>query len=444
MFSGLTEKLTSTFSGLFRAKALTESNIQEAIQEVRLALLEADVQYAIVKEFIKAIKEQAVGQQLLSKEINPGQQFVKIVHDQIVKLLGGSEAEFLIKRRPTVAMLVGLQASGKTTAAAKLARYAKEKLSIFAPCLVACDLARPAAIEQLKVLADQVGAQFFSLPGATKPIEVVKAALDKAKTAGWDFIILDTAGRLAIDEALMDELKELKALANPDEVVFVLNGAIGQEGVQTAQRFAQAVGMTGTIVTMLDGSSRAGAVLSINKATNTPIYFEGVGERVADFRPFHPSSMADRILGMGDTINLVRKMQEHVQEEDAKELEQKLRKASFTYEDFLKQFKMIKKMGSFKSLLGMLPGMSQLKELDIDEKQFLRTEAIIFSMTPREQREECELTVSRRRRIAKGSGTSVDEVNRLVKSHKQMKQFFKNIPSMKQLEKMIGGKNVWR
>lgn len=444
MFSGLTEKLTNAFSGLFKAKTITESNIQEAIQEVRLALLEADVQYAIVKDFVKALKEQAIGQQLLSKEINPGQQFVKIVHDEIVKLLGSAEAQFLIKRRPTVAMLVGLQASGKTTAAAKLARYAKEKLSIFAPCLVACDLARPAAIEQLRILAEQVGAHFFSLPGAKKPIDVVRAAMERAKTAGWDFILLDTAGRLAIDQELMDELKEIKVVSKPDEVIFVLNGAIGQEGVETARRFSEAVGMTGTIVTMLDGASRAGAVLSINKATKTPIYFEGIGERVADFRPFHPASMADRILGMGDTINLVRKVQEHVQEEDAKELEQKLRKASFTYEDFLKQFKMIKKMGSFKSLLGMLPGMSQLKELDIDEKQFLRTEAIIFSMTPSERREECELTVSRRRRIAKGSGTSVDEVNRLVKSHKQMKQFFKNIPSMKQLEKMIGGKHVWR
>ncbi len=443
MFSGLSDKLQGAFTKLFGPKKLTEDNIQEAIGDVRLALLDADVQYGVVRDFIKGVKERSVGADLF-KAVSPGQQFVKIVHDEMIHLLGGEEVSFALNKKPSVVMLCGLQGSGKTTAAAKFAKFAKEKLGVKSPCLVACDLARPAAIEQLRVLSEQVGAHFYTLPQAPSAVAVAREVMRQSENAPWDLIILDTAGRLAIDESLMSELSQIREISNPSEVFFVANASMGQDAIKTASAFSEKVGVTGNILTMLDGSARAGAALSIVKVTGKPIFFEGIGEKVADFRPFHPASLADRILGMGDTINLVRQAQEHIKEEDAQELEKKLRKASFTYEDFLKQMQMVKKMGSLKSLLGMIPGMSKLKELDFDEKEFFKTEAIILSMTNQERTEGCELSVSRRRRIAKGSGTSIDDINKLVKSFKQAKQLFKNMPSPKQLEKLIGGKQIWR
>lgn len=441
MFSALTEKFHSIFVKLTSASQLKEGNIKEAIEEVRLALLEADVQWDVVKAFIKRMKEKAVGQEVNWK-LSPSQFFIKLVHDELVELLGKEEKELLLEGRPFKVLLCGLQGSGKTTHAAKLVRFLKKRYKFTNGCLVACDLARPAAVEQLRVLAEQAEADFFSLPEEKNPKKVVQAALEQAKAKEWDLLIFDTAGRLAIDDALMSELKEIKALISPHQTLLTMNAGIGQDAVKTATRFSNEIGISGSILTMLDGSSRGGAALSVVEVTKCPVYFEGHGEKIDDIRPFHPSSLADRILGMGDTINLARKAEEHFKEEESKEMEAKLRKAAFTYGDFLKQMQTMKKMGSFRSLLSMLPGMSQLKELPLDDAHFGKVEAIILSMTREEREEKDELSMGRRKRVAKGSGTTLDDVNRLVKSFKQAKQFFKNLPSNKQLEKLFGGQ-VW-
>lgn len=441
MFSTLTEKFHSIFARLHSSPQLKESNMKEAIEEVRLALLEADVQWDVVKTFIKRMKEKALGQEV-NWNLSPTQFFIKLVHDELVELLGKEEKEISFDGRPFKVILCGLQGSGKTTHAAKLAKLLKKQYKFTNACLVACDLARPAAVEQLKMLANQAEVDFFSLPEEKNPRKVVKAVLDQAKMKEWDLLIFDTAGRLAIDEQLMAELKEIKELVQPHQTLLTMNAGIGQDAVKTATHFSNEIGISGSILTMLDGSSRGGAALSVVEVTKCPVYFEGHGEKIDDIRLFHPSSIADRILGMGDTINLVRKAEEHFKEEEAKEMEAKLRKASFAYSDFLKQMQTMKKMGSLKSLLSMLPGMSQMKELPIDEAHFGKVEAIILSMTPGEREEKDELSMNRRKRLAKGSGTTLDDVNRLVKSFKQAKQFFKNLPSNKQLEKLFGGK-VW-
>ena len=442
MFGQLTEKFHSIFSTLFSQKTLTSDNISDAVNEVRLALLEADVQYSVVKTFIKKVKEKAVGEDLV-KSVEPGQLFAKIVHDELVALMGGEEEGLSFKKNPAILMLSGLQGSGKTTSAVKLARFLKKQGSHLRPCVVACDLQRPAAVEQLKTLAKEAEIDCFFIPGSTKPLDVAKSALKEAKLKSWDLIIFDTAGRLHIDEALMQELSEIKEAICPEEIIFVANAALGQDAVKSAASFHERIGITGTILTMLDGSSRGGAAISIREVTGKPLKFEGVGERIDDFQLFNPISMADRILGMGDTINLVRKAQEHIEEEDVKKIEEKMRKATFNFDDYLSHTKMLKKMGSMKSLLGMLPGMSRLKDVDIDESELFRLEALIHSMTPEERQEKCELTMSRRKRIARGSGRSLDEINRMLKSFKQTKQFFKNVPNMKQLQKMVGG-FLWR
>jgi signal recognition particle subunit SRP54 len=439
MFSTITEKFHSIFAKLTSSSQLKESNLKEVIEEVRLALLEADVQWDVVKHFIKRMKEKALGQEA-NWNLSPAQFFIKLVHDEIVELLGSVEKELVLDGRPLKVILCGLQGSGKTTHVAKLARFLKKQYKFTNACLVACDLARPAAVEQLRVLAHQAEVDFFSLSGEQKPQMVVKAALEQAKLKEWDLLIFDTAGRLAIDDHLMAELKEIKELISPHHTLLTMNAGIGQDAVKTATRFSNDIGISGSILTMLDGSSRGGAALSIVEVTKCPVYFEGYGERIDDIRLFHPNSLADRILGMGDTINLVRKAEEHFKEDEAKEMEAKLRKASFTYNDFLKQMQMIKKMGSLKSLLSMLPGMSQLKDLPVDESHFGKVEAIILSMTPGEREEKDELSMNRRKRLAKGSGLTIDDVNKLVKSFKQAKQFFKNLPSNKQLEKVFGGK----
>ncbi len=438
MFGQLTEKFQSTFSTLFSKKTLTFDNISDAVNEVRLALLEADVQYSVVKTFIKKVKEKAEGTELI-KSVEPGQLFAKIVHDELVALMGSEEAELLFKKQPAVMMLSGLQGSGKTTSAVKLARFLKKKGSHVRPCVVACDLQRPAAVEQLRMLAKEAEIDCFFVAGSNKPLDVAKNALKEARQHSWDLLIFDTAGRLHIDEELMSELAEMKECISPEEVLFVANAALGQDAVKSAASFHERIGITGTILTMLDGTSRGGAAISIREVTGRPLKFEGVGERIDDFQLFNPISMADRILGMGDTINLVRKAQEHIEEEDAKKMEEKIRKATFNFEDYLSHTKMLKKMGSMKSLLGMLPGMSKIKEIDFDESELFKLEALVHSMTPSERQEKSELTMSRRKRIARGSGRSLDDVNRMLKSFKQTKQFFKNVPSMKQLQKMFGG-----
>ncbi len=340
-------------------------------------------------------------------------------------------------------MVCGLQGSGKTTHCAKLANYLKKKGESKNPLLVACDLQRPAAVDQLKTLGEQTGVAVFLIPGEKDPVKVAKAALQKAKNEHHDVLIVDTAGRLHIDEELMLQLENVKKALQPQEILFVANATTGQDAVNIAAEFNKRIEVTGTILTMLDGNTRGGAAISIREVTGKPLKFEGVGEKLDDLQLFNPASMADRILGMGDTINLVKKAQEHIDEEEAKKLEKKIRSATFTYEDYLKQIQTVKKMGSLKSLLGMLPGMGALKAMEFDEKEFFKIEAIIQSMTAAERQEKDELVPSRRKRIASGSGTKIEDVNKLVKSFKQAKQFFKNMPNMKNLEKMMGG-SLWR
>lgn len=440
MFSALAEKFQGIFSKFIKAKTLTEDNIQEAIDEVRVALLDADVQYNVVKGFVRKVKEKAIGQDVL-KAVSPGQLFVKVVHDELVELLGAQEQELILSEKPSRILLCGLQGSGKTTHAAKLAKYLKEKKGYTRPCLIACDLARPAAIDQLMTLAQQASVDCFYRKGEKDPRRIAIEALEEGKIKGWDLLIFDTAGRLHVDAALMEELAAVKEIVKPHQVLLTLNAATGQDAVRSAGAFVDHVGVTGSFLTMLDGSARGGAAISIVEVTKRPIFFEGHGEKLGDIRPFHPASMADRILGMGDTINLVRKAQEHFREEEAAELGKKLRRAEFSFGDFLQQIRMLKKMGSMKGLLAMLPGASSLP-LEGSDKELAKAEAIILAMTPEERDDDCDLMVGRRRRIAKGSGTTIDDVNRLVKTMKQAKQFFKNTPKMKNLEKMLGGK-LW-
>lgn len=441
MFGALTDKLQDVFSGLLREKKLTESNVADAVREVRLALLEADVNYSVAKTLVKRLKEEALGDEVL-KAVSPGQQFVKIVHDELAKLMGAEESDLVLDGKPSVIMMCGLQGSGKTTHSAKIAHYLRRKGKAQNPMLVACDLQRPAAIQQLQTLGEQVGVSVFTVPGEQNPVKVVDAALKEAKKTGCDVVILDTAGRLHIDEELMQQLEAIRNLAQPQEVLFVANATTGQDAVTTAAQFNERVAITGSILTMLDGNARGGAAISIREVTGKPLKFEGVGEKVEDLQPFNPTSMADRILGMGDTINLVRKAEEHISEEDAEKMANKLRKAAFTYEDYLSQMQMIKKMGPLKGLLKMIPGL-KLPDADAPEREMRRVEAIIRSMTHEERREECQINPPRRKRIARGSGTNLDDVNKLIKSFKQMKQMMKKMPNKKQMEKMMGG-SAWR
>lgn len=442
MLGTLTEKMRGLMSKMAGVKKLTEDNISEAVSEVRLALLEADVNYSVAKTLVKRVKEKALGDEVI-KSVSPGQQFIKVVHDELVALMGGGESDLKLEGKPAVIMLCGLQGSGKTTQCAKLARYLKKKGLAKTPLLAACDLQRPAAIDQLETLGQQIGIPVFTIAGEKNPVKVAKQALEKAKSDGHDLLIVDTAGRLHIDDELMLQLEEIKKVLQPSEIIFVANATTGQDAVNSAAEFNNRISLTGSILTMLDGNARGGAAISIREVTGKPLKFEGIGEKIDDLQVFNPSSMAHRILGMGDTINLVKKAQEHITEEDAKKLEQKIRSATFSYEDYLNQIQSVKKMGSIKSLLGMLPGMNALKSMEFDEKEFFKIEAIILSMTLDERSEKHELSVPRRKRIAKGSGTTMEDINKLVKSFKQAKQFFKNMPNMKNLEKMMGG-SLWR
>jgi len=443
MFGALSEKMHGLFSKLGGKKTLTEDNISEAVSDVRLALLEADVNYGVSKTLIMRIKEKALGDDVL-KSVTPGQQFIKVVHDELVALMGDGEATLDLTQKPSVIMMCGLQGSGKTTHCAKLARYLKKKNLAKKILIAACDLQRPAAVLQLKTLGEQAGVPVFAIEGENNPLVVAQKAIAEARQQNCDVLIVDTAGRLHLDNDLMLQLEQMRQIVQPTEVLFVANATTGQEAVSIAAAFNTRIAITGTILTMLDGNARAGAAISIREVTGKPLKFEGVGEKLDDLQLFNPTSMADRILGMGDTINLVKKAQEHMNEDEAKSLEQKIRTASFTYTDYLSQMQMVRKMGSLKSIMSMLPGMGQFKDMDLKEGELYKVEAIILSMTPDERSEKVELSVPRRKRIAKGSGTKIDDINRLAKSFKQAKQFFKNMPNMKNLQKMMGGNALWR
>lgn len=443
MLGVLTEKMQGLLAKLSGRSKLTEENVSEAMSEVRLALLEADVNYGVVKNFLKKVKDKALGDAVL-KSITPGQQFIKIVHDELVDLMGGEEAGLELKKHvPSVIMLCGLQGSGKTTASVKLAHYLKKKGLAKKITIAACDLQRPAAVEQLKIFALQAGVPVFEKKGEKNPIDVAVQALDFAKKEHFDALIVDTAGRLHIDEELMEQLEQIKIAISPQEVLFVANAALGQDAVNTAAEFHRRIGVTGFILTMLDGNAKGGAAISIRQVTGQPLKFEGIGEKIDDLQPFNPTSMAHRVLGMGDTINLVRKAEEHINADEAKLLEKKLRTASFTYTDYLQQIGFVKKMGSLKGLLSMLPGASQLKNFDLNEEEFFKIEAIIQSMTKEEREGKCTLIHPRRSRIAKGSGTRIEDVNRLISSFDKAKNFFKNMPNLKQMQKMMGG-SLWQ
>lgn len=443
MFGALTEKFQSVFSGLVGKKTLTEDNIADAVRQVRLALLDADVNYTVASQFVKRVKEKALGDAVL-KSVKPSEQFIELIHKELIALMGEEVKEIRFKGSPTVILLCGLQGSGKTTSCAKLAHHLKGGDLPKRVLVAACDLQRPAAIEQLKRLCAGIDVPVFSLE-EKKPVKVAKEALKRAQKEEFDVLIVDTAGRLHIDHDLMGELEDIKKVVQPNETLFVANAATGQDAVKTAQEFDQKIGITGTILTMLDGSARAGAAISICEITKKPLLFEGVGEKIDDLQPFNPQSMADRVLGMGDVINLVRKAKVHMSEEDEKQLEKKIKKASFTYQDYLKQMKMVKKMGSFKSMLKMLPGVgNNVPAIDQSDEEFGRMEAMILSMTPDERAERVELIPQRRWRIAKGSGATVDDVNRMVKGFKKLKQMMKQMNKGKGnlLEDIMGSARI--
>ena len=443
MFSALTEKFQNLFSSLSGNKKLSEDNIASVVREVRLALLDADVNYSVASDFVRKVKEKALGDAVM-KSIKPREQFIKIVHEELVDLMGGEEKELDLVKRPALIMLCGLQGSGKTTHVAKLGYYLQKKDKKV--LLAACDTQRPAAIEQLHILGKENNLAVFSLQ-EQEPITIAKKAYERALQEKYDVLIVDTAGRLHIDEDLMQELKQMRKALPFSEVLFVANATTGQDAVKTATKFDEMVSITGSILTMLDGDARAGAALSIKKVTQKPLLFEGVGEKIGDMQLFTPSSMADRILGMGDVINLVRKAEQHISKSQEEEMKKKIRKADFTFEDYLQQMQMLKKMGSMKSLLKMMPGASSmLGDLAMPEKEMLKMQAIILSMTPQERRLEVEMMHSRKMRIAKGSATSVDLVNKLLKGFKRIKQLMKKMPKkgfMANMKQMIGGNNLW-
>lgn len=423
MFQGLSEKLQETFKRLKSKGKLTEADVNEAMREVRMALLEADVNFKVVKDFVAKVKERSIGQEVL-ESLSPGQQVIKIVNEEMVALMGGVSSKINISSKPpTIIMLVGLQGAGKTTHGAKLANMLKKQGKH--PLLVACDIYRPAAIKQLEVLGEQIKVPVFSL-GQENPVKIAAASLQHANSQGLDVVIIDTAGRLHINEELMGELREIKTAVKPHEILLVVDAMTGQDAVNVAESFHNELGVDGIILTKLDGDTRGGAALSVKAVTGCPIKFAGVGEKMDAIEPFFPERMASRILGMGDVLTLIEKAQEAFDEKQAREMEQKLRKQEFTLDDFLDQMQQLKKMGPLNSLLEMIPGVGkQMKDVQVDEKDMAHVEAIIHSMTAEERRKPALIKDSRKRRIAKGSGTSVQEVGRLLKQFEQMQKMMK-------------------
>ena len=436
MFSQLSDKLQDVFKDLRGHGTISETNVNEALRQVRLALLEADVHYQVAKEFVARIKHKALGQEVL-RSVTPGQQIVKIFYDELTQLLGGAN-EPLNLSKPARIMMVGLHGAGKTTSAAKLALYLKKQGK--SPLLFACDLQRAAAIDQLATLGSQVGVPVFQPQAGETDLEKVgKDALAWAEAQNGNVQIFDTAGRLEIDQALIAELKRLTGLLQPQEILLVCDAATGQQAVSVASHFQDSLGLTGLILTKLDGDARGGAALSMREVTKRPIKFAGVGEKVDQFEPFHPERLAGRILGMGDVVSLVERAAEAIDEEEAALLEKKIRAANFDFNDFLAQFKMLRRLGPLENILGMLPGMSNMKNFSVDEKQLKRVEAIVLSMTPGERKRPDILNARRRQRIARGSGTSVTEVNTLLQRFGQMRKMMKNAGQLKKMLARVPG-----
>ncbi|MBR1786772.1 MAG: signal recognition particle protein [Paludibacteraceae bacterium] len=424
MFDNLSERIERSFKLLKGEGRITEINVAETVKDIRKALLEADVNYKTAKAFTDSVKEKALGQQVLTA-VRPGQLLVKITHDELATLMGGDTAEINLKGNPAIVLLSGLQGSGKTTFAGKLANYLKTKKSKKV-LLVACDVYRPAAIEQLKVLGTQIGVEVFAEEAELNPVRKAQRAIDHARMYGYDVVIVDTAGRLAVDEQMMQEIAAIKKAIEPSETLFVVDSMTGQDAVNTAKEFNDRIDFDGVVLTKLDGDTRGGAALSIRSVVEKPIKFISTGEKMEAIDLFHPARMADRILGMGDVVSLVERAQEQFDEEEARRITKKLAKNQFDFNDFLSQLKQVKKMGNIKDLMGMIPGMGKaLKDIDISDDAFKPIEAIIGSMTPAERSNPALLNGSRKNRIAKGSGTSIVEVNRFLKQFEQMSKMMR-------------------
>ncbi|MDD7438860.1 MAG: signal recognition particle protein [Bacteroidales bacterium] len=421
MFNNLSDRLDRVLKGLKGEGTITELNIADTIKEVRIALLEADVNYDVAREFTQRVREKAIGERVLTA-VKPGELMVKIVHDELTALMGGETSEITLDGKPNIILMSGLQGSGKTTFSGKLAKYLKEKRGQ-KPLLVAGDVYRPAAIEQLRVVGEQLKVPVYMEEGNKNPVEIATNAVEKAKREGFTTVIIDTAGRLAVDEVLMEEIANIKKAVNPTEILFVVDSMTGQDAVNTAKEFNDRLNFDGVVLTKLDGDTRGGAALSIRSVVEKPIKFIGTGEKLDAIDVFHPKRMADRILGMGDVVSLVERMQQQYDEEKAKELEKKIRKNEFDFDDFLDQIKQIKKMGNLKDLLGMIPGMGKaIRDLDVDDDAFKSIEAIIYSMTPEERSNPKIIDGNRRKRIAKGSGVEVQQVNQLLKQFEQARK----------------------
>ena len=430
MFQSLSDKLSAAFKHFRNKGKLTEADVKAGMREIKLALLEADVNFKVVREFVKQVTERAVGSEVLESLV-PAQQIVKIVNEELTAIMGGSQAKLTISSAPpTVIMMCGLQGAGKTTHAAKLAAMYKKQGK--RPLLVACDIYRPAAIKQLQILGEQIGVPVFTMGTDVSPVKIAEEGIKYAKDNFCDMVFIDTAGRLHIDEVLMEELRSIKEKVAPTEILLTIDAMIGQDSVNVAEHFNGLLDITGVILTKLDGDTRGGAALSVRYVTGKPIKFIGVGEKIDAIEPFHPDRMASRILGMGDVLSLIEKAEAAYDDKKAAELERKMREQTFTLDDYLEQFEQIRNMGSMEQLLGMMPGVntSALKDAQIDEKAMGRVEAIIKSMTPKERAKPDILNSSRKRRIAAGSGTSVEEVNRLLKQFEQVKKLMKQFASM--------------
>lgn len=432
-FDNLSEKLQNVFKNLRSKGRLTEEDVKSALKEVKLALLEADVNFRVVKQFVKTVQERAIGQDVMNG-LNPGQMVIKIVNEEMVSLMGSETTEIAIKpgNETTILMMAGLQGAGKTTTAAKIAGKLKQKGK--KPLLVACDVYRPAAIEQLKINGEKQGVEVFSMGDKNRPVDIARAAVEHAQKNNLNLVILDTAGRLHIDEAMMEELSSIKEAVDVSQTILVVDSMTGQDAVNVASMFDEKIGVDGVILTKLDGDTRGGAALSIRAVTGKPILYAGMGEKLSDLEQFYPDRMASRILGMGDVLTMIEKAQEAIDEEEARKLEQKMKKAEFDFEDYLSSVGQMKKMGGLASILGMMPGMGGMKLPEFDEaeaeKGMKRTESIIYSMTPEERRNPSLLNPSRKRRIADGAGVDISEVNRLVKQFEQARKMMKQMPGM--------------
>ncbi len=432
-FDNLSEKLQNVFKNLRSKGRLTEDDVKSALKEVKMALLEADVNFKVVKRFVKTVQERAIGQDVMNG-LNPGQMVIKIVNEEMVSLMGSETTEIAIKpgNEITVIMMAGLQGAGKTTTTAKIAGKLKQKGK--KPLLAACDVYRPAAIDQLKINGEKQGVEVFSMGDKNSPVNIARAAVEHAQKNGFQVVIIDTAGRLHIDEGMMEELEAIKAAVDVSQTILVVDSMTGQDAVNVASTFDEKIGVDGVILTKLDGDTRGGAALSIRAVTGKPILYVGMGEKLSDLEQFYPDRMASRILGMGDVLTMIEKAQEAIDEEEARKLEQKMKKAEFDFDDYLSSMSQMKKMGGLSSILGMMPGMGQMKMPEFDEaeaeKGMKRTESIIYSMTPQERRNPSLLNPSRKRRIANGAGVDIAEVNRLVKQFEQARKMMKQLPGM--------------